>query len=198
MGTQLTPKMAHGAQLPPKEAQPPIFGPCPLWPNGFMDQDATLYGSRPRPRRLCIRWRPRSPTQNKWTQPQFFGPCLLWSIGWMDQDATWHGVGLGPGHTGTQLPIWFYFFIHLLILSLSTFSSHWCTVTLKYHSLIQPFAICTSSFYLVFTLSYYSITLSSCSEKLFVLKTEEATTGSRLFCIKVNLNYRRQIATLEF
>jgi len=22
---------------PPKRAQPPIFGPCPLWPNGWMD-----------------------------------------------------------------------------------------------------------------------------------------------------------------
>jgi len=25
----------------PPEAQPPIFGPCPLWLNGYMDQDAT-------------------------------------------------------------------------------------------------------------------------------------------------------------
>ena len=25
----------------PKGAQPPIFGPCLLWPNGWMDQDAT-------------------------------------------------------------------------------------------------------------------------------------------------------------
>ena len=24
--------------------QPPIFGPCLLWPNGWMDQDATWYG----------------------------------------------------------------------------------------------------------------------------------------------------------
>jgi len=28
------------ASLPKKEAQPPIFGPCLLWPNGWMDQDA--------------------------------------------------------------------------------------------------------------------------------------------------------------
>ena len=26
-----------GTQLLPKGAQPPIFGPCPLWPNGWMD-----------------------------------------------------------------------------------------------------------------------------------------------------------------
>jgi len=31
-----------GDQLPPtKGGQPPIFGPCLLWPNGWMDQDAT-------------------------------------------------------------------------------------------------------------------------------------------------------------
>ena len=32
MGTQLT---------LPKGTQPPIFGPCLLWPNGWMDEDAT-------------------------------------------------------------------------------------------------------------------------------------------------------------
>ena len=30
-----------------KRAQPPIFGPCLLRPNGWMDQDATWYGGRP-------------------------------------------------------------------------------------------------------------------------------------------------------
>jgi len=40
----------------PKGAQPPpIFGPCLLWPNSWMDQDATWYGGRPRPRRHCVR-----------------------------------------------------------------------------------------------------------------------------------------------
>ena len=28
-----------------------------LWPNGWMDQDATWYRGRPRPRRHCVRWR---------------------------------------------------------------------------------------------------------------------------------------------
>jgi len=32
-----------------KGAHPPIFSPCLLLPNGFMDQDATWYGGRPRP-----------------------------------------------------------------------------------------------------------------------------------------------------
>jgi len=30
-------------------------------PNGCMNQDATWYGGRPRPRRHCVRWRPSSP-----------------------------------------------------------------------------------------------------------------------------------------
>jgi len=33
---------------PQKGAEPPIFGPRLLWPNGCMDQDATWYGGRPR------------------------------------------------------------------------------------------------------------------------------------------------------
>jgi len=34
-----------GTKLHLKGAQPPpILGPCLLWPNGWMDQDATWYG----------------------------------------------------------------------------------------------------------------------------------------------------------
>jgi len=37
---------------PPKKGgggcAPPTFGPCLLWPNGWMDQDTTWYGGRPR------------------------------------------------------------------------------------------------------------------------------------------------------
>jgi len=40
---------------------PPIFGPCPLWPNGWIDQDATWYVGRPRPRPHCVRRRPNPP-----------------------------------------------------------------------------------------------------------------------------------------
>ena len=41
----------HPAPLPKKElgpgADPPIFGPCLLLPNGWMDQDGTWHGGRP-------------------------------------------------------------------------------------------------------------------------------------------------------
>jgi len=35
---------------PTKGAQPPIFVPCLLWPNDWMDEDATWYGNRRRPK----------------------------------------------------------------------------------------------------------------------------------------------------
>jgi len=34
----------------PSGAQPPIYGPCLLWPNGWTDQHATWYRGRSRPR----------------------------------------------------------------------------------------------------------------------------------------------------
>jgi len=46
------------APFPKKGTEPPIFGPCLLWPNGCVDQDATWYGGRPQPRPHCARWRP--------------------------------------------------------------------------------------------------------------------------------------------
>jgi len=49
----------HGDPAPPKKgAQPPIFGPCLLWPNGWMDEEDTWYRGRPQPRPHCVRWGP--------------------------------------------------------------------------------------------------------------------------------------------
>ena len=45
------------APLPKRGAQPPIFG---LWPNGWMDQDATWYNDRLRSGQHCVRCRPSS------------------------------------------------------------------------------------------------------------------------------------------
>jgi len=55
------------ASLPQKGAQqpPPLFGPCLLWPNGWMDQDATWYGGRPPPRRHCVTWGPSCPPRKR-------------------------------------------------------------------------------------------------------------------------------------
>jgi len=44
-----------GVAAPPKRGTAPVFGRCLLWPNGWMDEDATWYGSRPRPWPHCVR-----------------------------------------------------------------------------------------------------------------------------------------------
>ena len=66
-----------------------------------MDQDATWYGDRPRPRRLCVRWEPSSPLPSaKGAQPRSFRPMSV--VG--GQTAGWSKmplgveVGLGPGN----------------------------------------------------------------------------------------------------
>jgi len=57
--------------------QPALLGPCGLWPNCCMDEDATWYGGRPRQRpRHCVRWGPSSPSKRS-TAP-IFVQCLLW------------------------------------------------------------------------------------------------------------------------
>jgi len=62
-----------GEPAPPqkKGTSPPNFGPCTLWPNGSMDEDATWYGSRPWPRPHCVRWGSSSPRKGHSTSPSF-------------------------------------------------------------------------------------------------------------------------------
>jgi len=58
------------AQLPPpkKGAQSPIFGPCLLWPNGWMVEGRT----QPRPH--CIIWGPSSPKKRHRREAPTFLP----------------------------------------------------------------------------------------------------------------------------
>ena len=70
----------------------PVLSVCnvgALWPNGWMDQDATWYGGRPRPRPQCVRWDPavQLPPRKGAQQlpPALFGPCLLWPNGCLSQ-----------------------------------------------------------------------------------------------------------------
>jgi len=54
------------------EAEPPqIFGPCLLWPNGWMDEARTSHGRRPQPSRLCVRWGP-SPLPKRGRSPSTY------------------------------------------------------------------------------------------------------------------------------
>jgi len=70
-----------GLLSPPQKRgrSPQIFGPCLLWPNGWMDQDATWHGGRPQPRRPCgVRWGPSpSPPSQKGAKPPTFGPIFI-------------------------------------------------------------------------------------------------------------------------
>jgi len=87
---------------------PPIFGPCLLCPNAWMDKDASWYGGRPGPKGPCVIWGPSFPLPKKGQSPQFSAHVYC------GQTAAWikmplgMEVGLGPGHIvldGTQLPL---------------------------------------------------------------------------------------------
>jgi len=71
------------APPPLKGHSPPIFGSCPLWPNGWMDQDATGHGGRPGPRRRCVRWEPSYP--RKWAQHPLFSAAVYCGHGRLSQ-----------------------------------------------------------------------------------------------------------------
>ena len=65
----------NAAPSPLKGHSPQIIGRCLLWPNGWLDQDATWYRDRLRTRRHCIRWG-RSSSSPKGHSLPVFGPCL--------------------------------------------------------------------------------------------------------------------------
>ena len=49
-----------------------------LWPKGWIDQDQTWHGGRPRPQPHCVRWGPHSPSQKSGhSTPSSFGPCIV-------------------------------------------------------------------------------------------------------------------------
>jgi len=81
----------------PLRGTAPIFGLYLLWPNGWMDQDVTWYGDRPRPRRLCVRWLPSSRLPKKGRSPQFLAHVYCsQTAGWIKMTLGLE-VGLGPG-----------------------------------------------------------------------------------------------------
>jgi len=74
------------------------FRPSLLWPNGWMDQDATWYGGRPRPRQHCVRWGPASSLKGTQPFPQFLAHvCCGQTAGWIMMPLGTE-VDLGPGH----------------------------------------------------------------------------------------------------
>ena len=60
----------------------PNFGPCLLWPNGWMDPGETRRGGWPRPTPHSVRWGPSS--SKRGTAPQFSAHvCCGQTAGWM-------------------------------------------------------------------------------------------------------------------
>jgi len=87
----------HGDPAPlPKGHSPPIFRPYLLWPNGWMDQDATWHGGRPRPRRHCARWTPSSPKTGD--GPQFSAHVYCGEMAGRIKMRLGTEVGLGSGN----------------------------------------------------------------------------------------------------
>jgi len=82
MGSQFRPS-------PLNEAQPPVFGSCLLWPNCWMDEDDTWYGSRPLPRPHCVRRGPSAVPTRKvhCSPPPLFGHAYLFLIWVLNRNA---------------------------------------------------------------------------------------------------------------
>ena len=77
-------------------APSPICGPYLLWPSGWMDQDATWYGGKPRRRRRCVKCGRSSPLKRH--SPQFSAHVYCGqTAGWM-KTSLGTEVDLGPGH----------------------------------------------------------------------------------------------------
>jgi len=99
-GTQLT--------LPKSGPSPPIYahaycGQTAGWIKMTLGMevglglDATWYGSRPQPRRLCVRWEPSSTSPKKDWSPQFSAHVYCGqTAGWIKMPVGTE-VGLGPG-----------------------------------------------------------------------------------------------------
>ena len=73
-----------------RSSSPKFVGPSLLWPNSWIDQDATWQEGRPQPRRLCIRWGTSPlPTTGVEPPPQFSAHIYC------DQMAGWIKMPLG-------------------------------------------------------------------------------------------------------
>ena len=79
---------------------PLVFSPCLLQPYGCMDQDATWYGGRRRPRGHCVRWGPSFAVPKKGAEPppQFSAHVYCGQTAPWIQMARGMEVGLSPGH----------------------------------------------------------------------------------------------------
>jgi len=89
----------YGDRAPLKKGHSPsLFGPCLLWPNGWMDQDVTWYEDRPRPGQHCVGCEPScTPTGHSRLPQSSVHICCGQTAGWIKMPLGTK-VGIGPGH----------------------------------------------------------------------------------------------------
>jgi len=93
-------------------------GPCLFWPNGWMDQDITWYGGRPRPRRHRVRWDLATPVERGIAAPHFSAHVyivakrldgsryhLLWGVGLSSGDTVLDGDPAPPPERGIRVSL---------------------------------------------------------------------------------------------
>jgi len=92
------PSLKGGAALSP------IFGPCPLWQNGWMDQGGTWHGDGPWSRTHCARASQLSSQKGGEAPSPIFSPFVFWPYlvrpnmaGWMKISLDME-VGISPGN----------------------------------------------------------------------------------------------------
>ena len=75
----------------------PIFGPCLLWPNCWMDQGGTWHGGGPLSRPHCARWGISSSPPKRGQSPQFSAHFYCRQTAVWIKMALGMEVGLSPG-----------------------------------------------------------------------------------------------------
>jgi len=76
---------------------PPLFDPCLLWPNGWMDQDGTWHGGRPWSSPYCARWGHSSLPQKGGRALQFSAHLYCGQMAGCIEMPLGMEVGLSPG-----------------------------------------------------------------------------------------------------
>jgi len=93
--------LLHGdpAPHPEKMGTHSQFSARLWWPNDWIDQDATWYGGRSRPRQLCVTWESSSPSKQRGHSPSpIFGHVYCGQTAGCIRIPLGTEVGLGQGN----------------------------------------------------------------------------------------------------
>jgi len=84
--------------LPKRGPRPQIFGPCLLWPNGWMDEAGTWHEGRPWSSPQCARWGHSSSPPKRVQSPQFSAHLYCGQTAGCIKMPLGMEVGLSPGN----------------------------------------------------------------------------------------------------